>query len=78
MGSLLKIHFTDRPVRDYRSAQLGPRESARQAAFFRALLNEGVLMASYGLMALSTPMTEDEVHAILTAISASVRAAASA
>ncbi len=78
LGSLLKIHFTDRPVRDYRSAQLGAAEAARQAAFFRALLNEGVLMASYGLMALSTPMTDDDVHAILAAISASLRAAASA
>jgi glutamate-1-semialdehyde 2,1-aminomutase len=78
LGSLLKIHFTDRPVRDYRSAHLGAAETRRQAAFFRALLNEGVLMASYGLMALSTPMTEDDLDAILAAVSASLVAAASA
>ncbi|PIK73419.1 hypothetical protein CS379_08535 [Methylobacterium frigidaeris] len=77
LGSLMKIHFTDRPVRDYRSAHHGPAEAARQAAFFRALLDEGVLMASYGLMALSTPMTDDDLTAILAAIStALVRSAA--
>ena len=78
MGSLLKIHFTDRPVRDYRSAHLGAAETQRQAAFFRTLLNEGVLMASYGLMALSTPMTDDDLDAILTAVSAGLVAAKSA
>lgn len=74
MGSLLKIHFTDRPVRDYRSAQITPAEAARQAAFNHALLNEGVLMAGYGLMALSTPMTDDDVSAVVHAASAALTA----
>ncbi|MGE7418078.1 aspartate aminotransferase family protein [Methylobacterium tarhaniae] len=78
LGSLMKVHFTDRPVRDYRSAHHGPAEAARQAAFFRALLDEGVLMASYGLMALSTPMTDDDLAAILAAISAALARSASA
>ena len=76
MGSLLKMHFTDRPVRDYRSALMTPTEAARQAAFCRALLNEGVLMAPNGLMALSTPMTDADVETIVGAVSAALRASA--
>ena len=36
LGSLLKIHFADRPVRDYRSAYLTEEEARRQAVFNRA------------------------------------------
>ena len=41
LGSLLKIHFADRPVRDYRSAYLTEQEAQRQAIFNRGLLNRG-------------------------------------
>lgn len=78
MGSLLKIHFTDRPVRDYRSAQPTPEGAARAAAFFRSLLNEGVLMAGYGLMALSTPMSDDDIGQILDAVEMATRSVATA
>ena len=33
LGSLLKIHFADRPIRDYRSAYLTEEEAQRQAVF---------------------------------------------
>jgi glutamate-1-semialdehyde 2,1-aminomutase len=69
LGSLLKIHFADRPVRDYRSAYLSGQETKRQTAFHRAMLNRGVLAAGYGLMALSTPMTDADVDAIIAAAS---------
>ncbi len=69
MGSLLKVHFADHPVRDYRSAYLTEAESKRQAAFHRGLINRGVLAASNGLMALSTPMTDADIEAIVTAAS---------
>ena len=62
LGSLLKIHFADRPVRDYRSAYLTEEEAQRQAVFNRALLNRGVLAAGNGLMALSTPMTDADIR----------------
>ena len=65
LGSLLKIHFADRPVRDYRSAYLTDAEAKRQAVFHRALLNRGVLAAGNGLMALSTPMTDADIDAIV-------------
>ena len=69
LGSLLKIHFADRPIRDYRSAYLTEQETRRQAIFNRGLLNRGVLAAGYGLMALSTPMTDQDIDSIVTAAS---------
>jgi glutamate-1-semialdehyde 2,1-aminomutase len=69
LGSLLKIHFADRPVRDYRSAYPTEEETKRQAVFNRALLNRGVLAAGNGLMALSTPMTDADIQAIIDAAS---------
>ena len=69
LGSLLKIHFADRPIRDYRSAYMTSQETRRQSIFNRGLLNRGVLAAGYGLMALSTPMTDADVEAIIVAAS---------
>lgn len=67
LGSLLKIHFTDRPIRDYRTAYMTDTETKRQAVFNTGLLNRGVLAAGYGLMALSLPMTDADVDAIIAA-----------
>jgi glutamate-1-semialdehyde 2,1-aminomutase len=72
LGSLLKIHFADRPIRDYRSAYLTEQEARRQAVFHRGLLNRGVLAAGYGLMALSMPMSDADVDAIVAAASAAL------
>jgi glutamate-1-semialdehyde 2,1-aminomutase len=69
LGSLLKIHFADRPIRDYRSAYMSEQEAQRQAVFNRALLNRGVLAAGYGLMALSMPMSDADVDTIIAAAS---------
>jgi glutamate-1-semialdehyde 2,1-aminomutase len=69
LGSLLKVHFADRPIRDYRSAYMTEQEAQRQAVFNRGLLNRGVLAAGYGLMALSTPMSDADVDAIIAAAS---------
>jgi glutamate-1-semialdehyde 2,1-aminomutase len=69
LGSLLKVHFADRPIRDYRSAYPTEQEARRQAIFNRGLLNRGVLAAGYGLMALSTPMTDADIDMIVKAAS---------
>jgi glutamate-1-semialdehyde 2,1-aminomutase len=69
LGSLLKVHFADHPVRDYRSAYLTGAETQRQSVFHRGLINRGVLAAPNGLMALSTPMTDADIDAIVTAAS---------
>ena len=77
LGSLLKVHFTDRPIRDYRSAYPTEREAGRQAVFNRGLLNRGVLAAGYGLMALSTPMTDADIDIIIAAASEALAEVAS-
>jgi len=77
LGSLLKIHFADREIRDYRSAYLTDEEARRQTVFNRALLNRGVLAAGYGLMALSTPMTDADIDAIVEAVSGALAEVAS-
>lgn len=68
LGSLFKVHFTALPVTDYRSVYPGPAERKKLDAFHKGLLDRGVLSASYGLFALSTPMDEDDGQAILSAI----------
>ena len=62
------MHFTAGPITDYRSVYPGKVEKARLEAFHRGLLNRGVLSASYGLFALSTPMTRVDAGKILAAI----------
>ena len=70
MGSLLRLHFADRPIHDYRSAYSRPDEARKLEAFHRALINHGVMMANNGLMALSTPMTEADAEEIVAACEA--------
>jgi glutamate-1-semialdehyde 2,1-aminomutase len=77
LGSLLKVHFADRPIRDYRSAYPSEQEARRQAIFNLGLLNRGVLAAGYGLMALSTPMTDEDIDLIIAAASAALAEVAS-
>jgi len=72
LGSLLKVHFTDRNVRDYRSAYSSEVEAKRQAVFTAGLLNRGIFVASYGLMALSLPMTDADVDTIVKAAAESL------
>ncbi|WAL81264.1 aspartate aminotransferase family protein [Pandoraea sp. XJJ-1] len=71
-GSLLKVHFTERDVMDYRSAFADATEARRLETFNRGLLNRGVLAASYGLMALSTAMNGDDVAEIVAAMEGAV------
>jgi len=67
LGSLLKVHFSARPIRDYRSAYMTEEEAEHQAIFNLGLLNRGILAAGYGLMALSTPMTDADIAMIVAA-----------
>ena len=64
IASLFKVHFVSHPVVDYRSA-LGDERATR--AFFFGMLNEGILLASRGMGAISTPMGDGEVEAFLGA-----------
>lgn len=73
-GSLLKIHFTAEPITSYRTAQPDAEAASKLARLNIELLNRGVVMASYGLMALSTPMTDDDIDEVLSAFAASLKA----
>jgi glutamate-1-semialdehyde 2,1-aminomutase len=66
-GSLLRFHLIDRDVVDYRSSYLSEAEAALLARAHRALLNRGVLASNTGLMALSTPMSEETIAEIVEA-----------
>ena len=51
VGSLFALHFTDRPVVDYRGVAGSDQKRTRD--FFLALVNHGVLLAPRGMGALS-------------------------
>jgi glutamate-1-semialdehyde 2,1-aminomutase len=65
-GSMFALHFTERPVVDYRSMAAADKKKARQ--LFLGLVNHGVLMAPRAMGALSTPMDEDDVQEFIDAV----------
>lgn len=70
VGSMFALHFTDRPVIDYRGVAAADKKRARE--FFLALVNHGVLMAPRCMGALSTPMTEPDIEEFIDAVDAVV------
>jgi glutamate-1-semialdehyde 2,1-aminomutase len=68
LGSLIKIHFTNAPIRDYRSSFPSPAHMKMMEVFTRALINRSLLPSSYGLMALSTAMTDTDICQIVDAV----------
>ena len=70
VGSLFAIHFTDRPVIDYRSRASSNKKMTYE--FFLGLVNHGVLMAPRAMGALSTPMVEQDIQQFIDAVDAVV------
>ena len=70
VGSLFALHFSDRPVVDYRGVAGSDKKRMRE--FFLALVNHGVLMAPRGMGSLSTPMDEVDVDQFIDAVDAAV------
>lgn len=70
VGSLLTVLFTDRDIVNYRDAATVDRVLTE--AFHLAWLNAGLFSATRGMMALSLPMTGDEVREALTATQAAL------
>ena len=66
VGSLLAIHFSDKPVVDYRAVAASDKKRMRD--FFLGLVNHGVLMAPRGMGAISTPMDEDVLQRFVDAV----------
>ena len=65
-GSLLALHFTDKPVVDYRTMAAADKKQARD--LFLGLVNHGVLMAPRAMGALSTPMLEQDIQQFIDAV----------
>jgi glutamate-1-semialdehyde 2,1-aminomutase len=70
VGSLFALHFSDRPVVDYRGVAASNKERMRE--FFLALVNHGVLMAPRGMGSLSTPMDEGDIDQFIDAVDATL------
>jgi glutamate-1-semialdehyde 2,1-aminomutase len=70
MGSLFRLHGTDRELIDYRSARPTPEESARLQRLVRRLLEHGVLISTTGLGCLSTPMGDPELESLVETFAA--------
>jgi glutamate-1-semialdehyde 2,1-aminomutase len=73
-GSLAMLHLTDKPLRGYRDAWRSPAEQARFGRLYRHLTDQGVIVSSSGLVALSTPMGEAEVDRLGEALLGALRA----
>ncbi len=69
-GSLFAIHFTDRPVVDYRSKATG--NLAITQDFFLGLVNNGALLAPRAMGAISTAMGEEDIQAFVDAVDRTV------
>lgn len=65
LGSLVKLHLKTGRLSNYRDAYPSPEQARAMARFNREMLNRGVLMASYGLIALSTPMRDQDITQII-------------
>src|SRR6266446_8048160 len=65
-GSLLALHFSDRPVVDYRT--MAAANKKRTQDLFLGLVNHGVLMAPRAMGALSTPMAEADIQEFVDAV----------
>jgi glutamate-1-semialdehyde 2,1-aminomutase len=66
MGPFYAMHFTSGPVDNFRDAASVDQDFKRQ--LFLGLMNEGILVASYMVGALSSPMTIADVDVHLDAL----------
>ena len=73
MGSLFRIHPTDRALVDYRSTVTDDAEKKRLDQLHRALLDHGVLISPTGLGCLSSVVTEAEIEYFLEIVNHCVR-----
>jgi glutamate-1-semialdehyde 2,1-aminomutase len=65
MGSLFRLHLTERELVDYRTARPTPEEAGRLKDLVTGLMTRGVLMSTTGLGCLSTPMGNTELESLV-------------
>ena len=68
LGSLFQVKMNDRKLRGYRDQYPDGGERARLGRLVRAARDEGVLISSTGLGALSTPMTSADIELLVDVI----------
>lgn len=67
-GSMFRIHVKPKPPRDYREAYTTPEENKRVKALLNHMFDEGFILINSCSAAISTPMTETEVDALVAAL----------
>jgi glutamate-1-semialdehyde 2,1-aminomutase len=74
-GSLILMHLSEQPLGDYRSTYRAHTEAAaaRLESLFRHLLNHGIVLSTWGMACLSTPMGEAEIDHLADAVYASLK-----
>ncbi|MGW9331128.1 aspartate aminotransferase family protein [Bosea sp. NPDC055594] len=72
-GSLARLHMKSTPILDYRSGYPSPEERHMMNALFRSLINNGILIGSTGLMAISTAMKASDIQDFISALRESLR-----
>jgi glutamate-1-semialdehyde 2,1-aminomutase len=68
LGSLLGVHFNDRPIRSVRDSR--DNDDERRQQVFLGLMNEGIWTSPNLIGAISTPMGESEIDAYPDALRA--------
>ena len=71
-GSLLRIHMTNVPLVDYRSARATAAQSAALTSVVDYMHTNGVLLAETGLCAISTAMGEAEIDEFIDIFAAAL------
>jgi glutamate-1-semialdehyde 2,1-aminomutase len=67
-GSMFRVHLKATPPRNYREAYTTREENARLKMLLDHMFDEGFILINSGSVALSTPMTEVEVDALVAAL----------
>jgi len=75
-GSMFRLHMKPEPPRDYRAAFPSPREAQAAGALVDALFRDGIMLIGTCTGALSTPMTEREIDALIDALRPALRGVA--
>ena len=72
-GSLFRIHLKERPPQNFREAYLTPEEDQNLKKLLDHLFDAGFLMINTCSAALSTPMSETEIDALVAEIKAGLQ-----
>jgi glutamate-1-semialdehyde 2,1-aminomutase len=76
MGSLLRVHFSDEPLTDFRSVHRASVGSPLSQVY-RYLLDHGIMITTGGLISLSTPMDRAQLDQLAETFLAALRSLAS-